>query len=157
VSRTPYLVLGALAFSGLVLLMSSTSPQGWSFGPDEEPPDAQPVLILILLGYSEVETVREAIESPRVVARTRDGFALREGRIIATSHSAAANLLALAGWTDRSLELYVPSSARVRKSRGVSTSEPDGSRPEVDIAALAKKPTLTAYEALSVLKAMDGR
>ncbi len=103
--------------------------------------------------------MRRAIDPSRIVARTREGFALKEGRIVAAGHSAAGELLTLADWTDRSLELYVPSSSRVRRSGrgGEPASDSDGKGPGINIAELAKKPTLTPFEALAVLKAMDGR
>ncbi len=159
VSRTPALALGAFVAAGVVLLMSSSSLRGWSFDRGQATPDTQPVLVFLLPGESEVDTVREAIDSSRIVARTQQGFAVTEGRIVATGHSAVETLLTLANWTDRSLELYVPSSTRVRRSGGGGEpeSDADGSSPGINIAELAKKPTLTPFEALAFLKAMDGR
>ena len=158
VSRTPALALGALLATGIVLLMGSSSLGGWSFNGGKVTSDSRPVLVFLLPGGFEVDSVREAIDSSRIVARTREGFALKEGRIVATGHSAAGELLTLASWTDRSVELYVPSST-VRRSggRGARESSSDGSRPGINMAELAKKPTLTPFEALAVLKAMDGR
>ena len=159
VSQTPALALGAFVAAGVVLLMSSSSLRGWSFGGGEAMPETRPVLVFLLPGESDVDTVREAIDSSRIVAHTQQGFAVREGRIVATGHSAAGTLLTLASWTDRPLELYVPSSTPVRRSgaRGEPESDADGSSAGINIAELARKPTLTPFEALAFLKAMDGR
>ncbi len=114
-------------------------------------PSPEPVLVLLVKRRDHVAAVRASVDPERVVAATDDAFALREGRVIATSPEAASEPVNLAGWVDRPIELWTARSARsLRPVRDEEGRGEEGGEP--DIAALAAKETLTPTEAMALIE-----
>lgn len=111
----------------------------------------QPVLVIFVDSARAVAVVRAAVEDERIVAETPQGFALREGRIIAANRDAAGEVVSAAGWVDRELQLM-----RVRKNKDLlqppSAKKGRGSLVDEDLARLAGQETLTRSEAYYVLE-----
>jgi hypothetical protein len=162
VSRSSFFALGA-AIAGLALLgpevasrTSGLTPGAWlatSAQPSEAEQEA--VLVFLVNEPSVVRALAAGVDRSRVVARSEDALALREGRIVAAGPEAASRLLAEAGWTNRPIELVTPASVRAPWWRGAGEPAPDGEEGALDIAELASKPTLTLPEALAALRAME--
>jgi len=91
------------------------------------------------------------METPRDDARTLcEALVLREGRIGASSPEAVGGPLTQVGWADRDIELGSLRPAAISGESGRRSAEPAGSARGLDLAALARKPTLTPSEALAV-------
>ncbi len=120
------------------------------------------VLVLIVRDRNELDQIQRAIAPDRIIASSRDAFAVVEGRIVTTRIEAAGVVLSQAGWVDRELEfLDTPDLRRLRMAGAESgTSQPDAgdapptAAPEepADLSDLYAKDTLTVGEALRVLK-----
>ena len=112
---------------------------------------AEPILVVFVESPREVARVRAAVADERIAAESPNGFALREGRIIAAGSDAAGELVSAAGWIDRKLELM-----RARKQspsrRTAATGEQGigGLAPE-RLAELLSKDTLSYAEASELL------
>ena len=129
-------VMGAGIFLGLRQISPTTGTS--------ELPDG--VAIMVVGSQERVEVFRDSIDAQLIVADTPGAFALDRGRIIAAQIEAGSVLLNQLGWADRPLEIIDP-----RSTGGVARSAtPAGS----EIAALAKKKTLTPAEALRALQLM---
>ena len=115
-----------------------------------------PVTVMLVGNRESVAAIREAVHPDRIVASTPDGFALIEGRIIATSVEAASRPLNKAGWADRQIEIVLPPAplmpdfpATQRSSAGTGSTDP--------VSALKDKKVLTPAETRKLLGAMDQR
>jgi hypothetical protein len=130
-----------------------------SMGSTLEEPE---VLVLVVQGPNELEQIRSSITPDRIVATSRDAFALTEGRIVTTRIEAAGPVLSEAGWVDRELEFLDARDVRLLSTAG---SGSDGSqsvggepvpesarRDPSDLSDLYAKDYLTVGEALRVLK-----
>ena len=110
----------------------------------------EPVIVIIVANPRAVASVRAAVPDDRVVADSPNGFALREGRIIAAEHDSASDLVSAAGWLERKLMLM-----QVRKkSRSSKTKKGDGDDGGLDpdlLAELLNKETLSYVEATLLL------
>jgi hypothetical protein len=106
---------------------------------------------VILVGdATRVAGVRNAVAPERVVAESREAFAVKERRIVAASAEDVGELIARSGWTQARLEIV--DTGRVR---GNPLSNPQPASPEWEkIAHLIEKPTLTVAEARLVLGAL---
>ncbi len=120
---------------------------------DEHPP----VVVILVEGKRDVAAIRATVDPARILARSEGGFALEEGRVVAAGHDAVGTILTSAGWLDRPLEFFVPASFPRRGEAAPAEERASGSGASADLDVLMQKPTLTAMEALSVLKALDGR
>ena len=119
-----------------------------------EPPA---VLVILVEQKRDVAAIRATVDPGRIVAHDESGFALAEGRVVAAGHDAVGTILSSAGWHDRPLEFFVPSSF-TRGGELEPAEEPAGaSAPLDDLEELMQKPTLSVAEARSVLRALDGR
>ena len=83
-----------------------------------------------------------------------DGFALREGRIVATGHDATAELLMATGWSDRPLEIH-RAEPRLPDYRTRGSSNPGQGRTPRGPNALAHKSHLSQQEAMAVINSLD--
>jgi hypothetical protein len=120
------------------------------------------VLVLVVQGPNELHQIRRAISPDRVIASSRNAFALAEGRIVTTRIEAAGPVLSDAGWVDRELEfvdardarlLGAPGSAAEAASSGGADPVPAATqRDPSDLSDLYAKDYLTVGEALRVLK-----
>ena len=106
-----------------------------------EPPA---VLVLLVADRSGVASVRAAVDPARILAETPDAIVLREGRVVATGPEVVGDPLMEAGFSDRSIELWVASQRGPREQSGGEDGGPS-------LAALLAKPTLTPLEVLAVL------
>jgi len=114
-------------------------------------PQPEPVLILLLGSEESVESVRSAIASERIVASSPGAFAIDSGRIVAVDVETASDPLNAAGWADRPLEILT--ADRLARAPGAGTGAGAEAPPSLPpIAELAKKPTLTAGEAMRLLE-----
>jgi hypothetical protein len=120
----------------------------------EEPPS---VLVILVETKRDVDAIRATVDPARILAQDESGFALEEGRVVAAGHDAVGTILTSAGWLDRPLEFFVPSSFTRGGELEAAEDQEGASRPLDDLDALMQKPTLSAMEALSVLHALDGR
>ncbi len=113
-----------------------------------------PVLVFQLANPAAVADVRAVVASERVVAETPAGFALKEGRIVASGHEATAALLTATGWSDRPLEIH-QAEPRLPDYRsygrfGTGTSARRGGARD-----LAQKSHLSQQEAWAVMNELD--
>jgi hypothetical protein len=113
-----------------------------------------PVTVMLVGDQESVAAIREAVHPDRIVASTPDGFALVEGRIIATSIEAASRPLNKAGWADRQIEIVLPPAplkpdfpTMQRASAGTGSSD--------TVSALKDKQVLTPAETRKILETMD--
>jgi hypothetical protein len=120
----------------------------------EEPPS---VLVILVERKRDVAAIRATVDPGRILAHDESGFALEEGRVVAAGHDAVGTILTSAGWLDRPLEVFVPSSFTRGGELEPTEDRKGASGPSDDLGALMQKPTLSATEALSVLRALDGR
>ena len=106
--------------------------------------DPPAVLVLLVADRSGVASVRAAVDPARILAETPDAIVLREGRVVATGPEVVGDPLTEAGFSDRSIELWVASQRGPREQSGGEDGGPS-------LAALLAKPTLTPLEVLAVL------
>ena len=110
-------------------------------------PDARPPVLVFLVRTPEsVASVRDAVARERLVADLPMGFAVKEGRIVATGTDAAGIVLTAAGWDDRDLELFQPAPQLPVFSNGKKAP---------GMAGLTKKSHLTQAEAMAVINALN--
>lgn len=124
--------------------------------PDLSPPGlptlgAEPVLVFYVNGPRSLGMVRDAIDPGRIVAARADGFALREGRIVALGPVPTSALLNDAGWGDRPLEIHRP-APRPPSWQHRAGQPPGRAAGGADLNALAHKSHLSRPEAMAVLE-----
>lgn len=110
------------------------------------------VLVISVETEQRLADVRQAVKQQRVVASSEAGFALESQgveRVVVRSLESAGEILAMAGWQDRPLEI-VAIGRRVRSVDDSDSKTDQATR----IATLANKPTLTRGEAYLVLKSL---
>jgi hypothetical protein len=108
-------------------------------------PPTEPVLILLVGSDESVDLVRKAVDPERIVASTPHAFAVADGHVVAADVEAASDPLNAAGWGDRPIEILGPDAG----------ARPVASETQPTIAELAKKPTLSAGEAMRLLDQMN--
>ena len=139
-SSTVAAVLGfALVVERPALLEGSAS---WVKSLRPGGPDS--VLVLLVTDRSGVAAIRAALDPARILAETPDAIVLREGRVVATGPEFVGDPLMEAGFADRSIELWSAAPA-------VQQHQEEREGEELSLAALARKPTLTPFEAMAVL------
>lgn len=131
------LCAGWLVFSG-----DGPAAREWAGGPFGK--DA--VLIVVVETPGNLDVVRRAVSTDRIVASSEVGIAIDPRRLVVTSLESAGDLLMRAGWQDRPLEI-VDIGRRLRED-GVAERKLD------DVASLMNKPTLTRGEAYRLLSTM---
>lgn len=112
---------------------------------------SEPVLVVFVEGPREVALVRAAVLDARIAAESANGFALREGRIVAAGSDTAGELVMAAGWIDRKLTLM---RARKQAPQARTTAARDGSTGGMEperLAELLSKDTLSYAEASELL------
>ena len=104
------------------------------------------VLVIAVETQGNLDAVRRAVSKDRIVASSKTGFAIHPQRLVVTSLESAGELLTMAGWQDRPLEI-VDVGRRLR--------EDDVADKQLEsIASLMNKPTLTRGEAYRLLRSM---
>jgi hypothetical protein len=153
--RSLCLCLGLLLAGGVCFTLWHDHLPGKTPPSSTESNGEPPILVLLVTGESNVSALRAAVDPGRIVAREKGGFALSEGRIVASDHRAAERILTAAGWLERPVEIVVSASSPRRRSKAPS---PEGESPEgqPDLLELSRKPTLTLPEALAALRALEG-
>jgi hypothetical protein len=112
---------------------------------------AEPVLVVFVEGPREVALVRAAVSDERVTAENANGFALREGRIVAAGTDAAGEIVTSAGWIDRKLTLMRARKQSPKQRTAVRGQwEASGLAPE-RLAELLSKDQLSYAEASELL------
>jgi len=107
---------------------------------------ADPVLVFYVNGPASLGMVRDAVDPLRIVAARADGFALREGRIVAMGPVPTSALLNDTGWGDRPLQIHRPAPRPPAwRPHGRATGG-------TDLNALAHKSHLSRPEAMAVLE-----
>jgi hypothetical protein len=107
---------------------------------------ADTVLVIVVHSRANLEAIRRSVSPDRIVARSEAGLAIAPQRVVVTSLELAGDLLTLAGWSDRALEIVDLG----RRSR----NEAAGNKRLSRVAALMNKETLTLGEAYSLLSSM---
>lgn len=107
---------------------------------------SEPVLVIEVETRRSLDIVRRAVSTDRVVASTETGFAVEPQRVVVTSVEFAGELLAMAGWQDRPLEI-IEIGRRIREDTSTDTRLSN-------VASLMNKPTLTRGEAYLLLNSM---
>jgi hypothetical protein len=140
---------GSLAVPGILTSLGATL---------EEPG----VLVLVVQGPNQLEQIRRSIAGERVIAASRDAFALAEGRIVTTRIEAAGPVISEAGWVHRELEFVDARDVRLLGAAGSAAEAsreaeedhlpPAAQRDPSDLSDLYAKDYLTVGEALRVLK-----
>ncbi len=121
-------------------------------------PDAQasrssePSVMVIVVGTrGRVASVRNAVDSGRILAASENGFAIQGRRLIAVSLENVGGLLMQAGWDDAPLEILTASRSG-RTGKGPGDADRTSAQAEAAILAdLMNKPTLNYLEAQRVL------
>ncbi len=128
---------------------------GWLIWGAEKPgmpdwvgsPDASDaVLVIVVETQGNLDIVRRAVSTDRVVASSSTGLAIEPQRVVVTSLESAGEILTMAGWQDRPLEI-------VDLGRRIREDAPAAKNLE-GIASLVNKPTLTRGEAYLLLSSM---
>ena len=104
------------------------------------------MLVIVVETQGNLDIVRRAVSTDRVVASSSTGLAIEPQRLIVTSLESAGEILTMAGWQDRPLEI-------VDLGRRIRNDAPAAKNLE-GIAALVNKPTLTRGEAYRLLGSM---
>lgn len=145
--------IGAVIVGTLVFLFYVSPPSwklprlgDWVEGTFETAID--PSVVVLVVGTPEnVDIMRQAVGSERIVASARNAFALDDGRIIASSLEAVGESVTAAGWVDRPLEILAPP-----KHRGAPGEAPEK---EDAGASAAARQRLSQSEALLLLNQLD--
>ena len=131
------LTVGWLLWSG-----GASTAQSWAANLGHS--DA--VVVIAVETEQNLDRVRRSVSSERILVNSDTGFAVEPQRIVVTSLEFAGEILAMAGWQDRPLEIvYVRRRARTDEEEDEQASR---------IAALVNKPTLTRGEAYVLLNSM---
>ena len=104
------------------------------------------VLVIAVKTQANLDAVRSAVSKDRIIASSQTGFAIDPQRIVVTSLEFAGELLTMAGWQDRPLQI-VAVERRLREDDGAD-------KKLTDTASLMNKPTLTRGEVYRLLKSM---
>ena len=104
--------MSAVVTFGIGVLILTSKPAEWIPSMADLMPKKDPVLVLIVGSDRGVDQVRSAISSDRVVFETEGAFALRSGRIIASSAETASGPINEMDWIDRKIELVAVPMAR---------------------------------------------
>ena len=141
-------IAGALVFLFYVSPASWKLPRlaDWLDDAFEAEPDS-PVVVLVVGTPENVDIMRRAVGSERIVASARNAFALDSGRIIASSLDAVGEPVTAAGWVDRPLEIVAP--PRRRGVPGYATEK------EEDGASAGARQQLSQSEARLLLNQLD--
>ena len=149
-SRT---TLICLAFCALVLgTVVAFEGQGLAkrFGLVEK----DPVLVFVIPGVENARRLRAAIAPERIVWQGADGLALAGGRVLALDLDAAGDVIEIAGWVDRPIQIV-----RLEDPQREEDTELEGgaSREErlARLRSLVNKPTLSRGEQMFALAAMN--
>ncbi len=151
--RSALLSLGILLGGLLVALGAARSDLDWEGVSDWVSPalesESEPVLVFVVGGREPAGRVLAAVDRGRVVARTADGFALAERRVVVSSIEALGELLVRVGWEDAPLDLLVARHLERGQSRarGVTPASDGGDV----LAELMQKRELTYVEAQRAL------
>lgn len=108
--------------------------------------EPEPVLVVVLDGPGAVAGVRDVVDRERIVAESRQAFAVRERRLVAASFDAVGPVLQAAGWRDAPLEIIAP-----RRGSVVPALAPD---PADRVSQLMNKPQLNLLEARALLEVL---
>ncbi len=103
-------------------------------------------LIIVVETQANLDMVRRAVSTDRVVASSSTGFAIEPQRVVVLSLESAGEILMMAGWQDRPLEIV--DVGRQLDKDTAAAGKPTG------IASLVNKPTLTRGEAYLLLSSM---
>ena len=112
---------------------------------------AEPILVVFVESPREVARVRAAVADERIAAESPNGFALREGRIVAAGSGAAGELVTAAGWIDRKLELMRARRQSPSRTTAATGEEGAGGLAPERLAELLSKDTLSYAEASELL------
>ena len=145
-ARSCLTALGVIAVAALVWYAASerggaTSPLSGG--------ESESVMVVIVRDEATLDAVRAVVSRDRIVAEEPSGFALREGRIVASSHDAVGGLITRAGWTQGRLEIVTPGSLSAPRA-ATGRSSGDG-----ELNALFSKRTLSPAEARRALELLE--
>ncbi|MEE8166345.1 MAG: hypothetical protein V3T64_12300 [Myxococcota bacterium] len=115
--------------------------------------EKDPVLVFVLPGVENARRLRASIAPDRIVWQGVQGLALAGGRVLALNLDDAGDVIEIAGWVDRPIQIV-----RLQDARWEEGAELDGgSRKErlARLRSLVNKPTLNRVEQIFVLMAMN--
>jgi len=151
--RTLFFSLGAAAALAAGLFVALERPALTSLLVASGEP---PVLVVLVDDSAAVARIRASLDPRRVLVDTGSAIALAGGRIVTAGAEAASEPIARAGWRDRPIELLRVGRADRREGAPGATALPRGAPGADRIAGLMNEATLSAGEAMAVLRAMEG-
>jgi hypothetical protein len=108
--------------------------------------NADTVLVIVVGTEANVEAVHRSVSPGRIVAHSDSGLAVTPQRLIVESLESAGEILMMAGWSNRPLEI-VDIKGRPREDNVVDEKQARNN-------SLMKKATLTQGEAYFLLNSM---
>jgi hypothetical protein len=120
------------------------------------PRSAAPVFLVLVPDAAAVAAVRGSLAPERIVAASETALALEGGKVVASGGDGLDEVLRLAGWSGRPLEIW-SSGVGAAAPQGVAAAPSSGpaSVPGRDLNSLSKKTTLTPGEALAALQQLQ--
>lgn len=170
VSRSTFFTLGVVAVvamgwahsEGVVASsLREWRPDALDWRQDESEEEEPPILVVLVSNADSVAAVREAVSADRILARSDEAIALREGRIVAASRDAASEMIGRAGWADAPIEIVTTVARDSIRPKRAAAPPPDEAAVEIarerrgELNELSKKGTLTLPEAMRALELME--
>lgn len=115
--------------------------------------EEEPVLVFVIPGVENARRVRAAIKPERIVWQGKEGLALAGGRVLALNLDSAGDVIELAGWVDRPIQIV-----RLDDPQPEQDAASDGASREerlVRLRSLVSKPTLSRGEQMFIMSAMN--
>jgi hypothetical protein len=112
----------------------------------ESQQNADAVLVIVVGTRENVEVIHRSVSPDRIVAHSDTGLAIAPQRLVVESLESAGEILTIAGWSDRPLEI-LNFERRQPENNGADEKL-------TRINSLMKKPTLTQGEAYFLLNSM---
>jgi hypothetical protein len=141
--------------ASLSVLLSVTLSACGEAGPgaflSAAPRSSAPVFLVLVPDAAAVATVRGSLAPERIVAASDTALALEGGKVVASGGDGLDEVLRVAGWSGRPLEIWSPGVGAAAPPRAAPASGP-ASVPGRDLNSLSKKATLTPGEALAALQ-----